>query len=189
MNTNDFPSQVDTSYEERSSQALTGIGKGWLKWVAMLITASFTSQAAWAFTGSYFYAVAACILAEGAFLFWEARYRNAENTVQQIIAGTILLAAVGYDRLLDGIYHFGQNGWTCKEEMIRAALADFRTPSAVMVGDRASDLQGARGAGVPFIGCLYGYGSEEEVAGADFMVREVRDLSALLLPPASGPAA
>ena len=68
-------------------------------------------------------------------------------------------------------------------------MDEFRAETAVMVGDRASDLEGARGAGVFFIGCLYGYGAAEEVAEADFLVREVKDLAALLLPPAPGPAA
>jgi phosphoglycolate phosphatase-like HAD superfamily hydrolase len=80
---------------------------------------------------------------------------------------------VGYDRLLDGVYHFGKDGHTTKGEMIRSAMRDHERPDAVMVGDRDSDLRGARDAGVPFLGCLYGYGTREELAGADLLVPHV----------------
>jgi phosphoglycolate phosphatase len=87
---------------------------------------------------------------------------------------------VGYESLLDGIYHFGKNGWTKKSEMIRAAMADFGANAAVMVGDRASDLEGARGAGAPFLGCLYGYGGPKEIDSADWLARDVPELGRLL---------
>jgi phosphoglycolate phosphatase len=83
---------------------------------------------------------------------------------------------VGYDRLLDGVYHFGKNGHTSKGEMIRAAMRDHDRADAVMVGDRDSDLRGARDAGIPFLGCLYGYGTREELAGADLLVRDVEEM-------------
>ena len=35
-----------------------------------------------------------------------------------------------------------------------------------VIGDRSSDLHGAQAAGVPFIGCLYGYGSRGELEGS-----------------------
>ncbi len=43
--------------------------------------------------------------------------------------------------------------------------------SAVMVGDRKYDIQGAKAVGIRSIGALYGYGTEEELlnAGADFL--------------------
>lgn len=88
---------------------------------------------------------------------------------------------VEYDRLLDGIYHFGLNGHARKAEMIRAAREEFRAGSAVMVGDRASDLEGAREAGVPFVGCLYGYGSRDEIGEADRLARDVAELREILL--------
>jgi len=100
-------------------------------------------------------------------------------------AGEVYCGAVsrrmGYDRLLDGIYHYGKDGRTRKSEMIEAARRDFGAGAAVMVGDRASDLEGARGAGVPFVGCLFGYGSAEELSGAEVLVRSVGELRAVLL--------
>ena len=87
---------------------------------------------------------------------------------------------VGYDRLLDGVYHFGKDGHTTKASMIRSAMRDHDRRDAVMVGDRDSDLQGARAAGVPFLGCLYGYGSREELAGADLLVSDAAGLARAL---------
>jgi phosphoglycolate phosphatase len=100
-------------------------------------------------------------------------------------AGEVYLGAVrrrmGYDALLDGIYHYGKGGLLRKEEMIRAAQRDLGETRAVMVGDRASDLEGARGAGVPFVGCLFGYGDAVELAAADAMAESVEQLRTILL--------
>jgi phosphoglycolate phosphatase-like HAD superfamily hydrolase len=56
-------------------------------------------------------------------------------------------------------------------------MAEHDRRDAVMVGDRASDLQGARDAGIPFVGCLYGYGSREELSTADLLVPDVPQLA------------
>ena len=55
--------------------------------------------------------------------------------------------------------------------------------SCIMIGDRKFDIIGAKAAGVSNIGVLYGYGSEDELseAGADYLVRDVRELEKLLL--------
>jgi phosphoglycolate phosphatase len=92
---------------------------------------------------------------------------------------------VGYDRLLDGVYHFGKNGHTTKGAMIGSAMRDHGRRDAVMVGDRDSDLRGARDAGVPFLGCLYGYGTREELAGADLLVPDVAGMAGALGLPAA----
>lgn len=92
---------------------------------------------------------------------------------------------VGYDRLLDGVYHFGKNGHTTKGAMIGSAMRDHGRRDAVMVGDRDSDLRGARDAGVPFLGCLYGYGTREELTGADLLVPDVAGMASALGLPAA----
>ena len=92
---------------------------------------------------------------------------------------------VGYDRLLDGVYHFGKSGHTTKGAMIGSAMRDHGRRDAVMVGDRDSDLRGARDAGVPFLGCLYGYGTREELTGADLLVPDVAGMTSALGLPAA----
>ncbi len=121
---------------------------------------------------------------------------------------------VGYEALLDRVYHYGKDDLWRKGDMIRRAMEDLAgstgplpdpvaetvgerataassglqpAPVAVMVGDRASDLEAARSAGIPFVGCLYGYGSLEEIRGADRLVETVEDLAQALLGPAVPP--
>ncbi len=50
--------------------------------------------------------------------------------------------------------------------------------NVLMVGDRAEDVIGAKENGIPCIGVLYGYGSEEELtlSGADAICAETTDL-------------
>lgn len=63
-----------------------------------------------------------------------------------------------------------------------------KTPSegkcdVIMVGDRKHDVLGAKEAGIPCIGVLYGYGSREELeeAGADYIAGTVEELKSILL--------
>ena len=52
----------------------------------------------------------------------------------------------------------------------------------IMIGDRASDVIGAREHGIDSVGVLFGYGSREELerAGADHVVDDVEALGSLL---------
>lgn len=98
------------------------------------------------------------------------------------------------DRILD---HFGLAPYfeavfgseldgtrTDKRELLPWALgrAGVAAADAVMIGDRAQDGLGARRAGMPFVGVLYGYGSETELreAGAERCVASPRSLIAAL---------
>jgi len=87
-----------------------------------------------------------------------------------------------YARHLDGIYHFGKDGLTTKAEMINSARRRFDSRSTVMVGDRGSDLEGAEGAGVPFVGCCFGFAGADEIAHTPILVKSVAELRAVLLP-------
>ncbi len=49
-----------------------------------------------------------------------------------------------------------------------------------VVGDRASDLAAAQAVGVPFFGCLYGYGSPEELANATALAASPQELYSLI---------
>ena len=72
-----------------------------------------------------------------------------------------------------------------KADVIRRAQeachVDMR--SAVMIGDRLHDVEGAHEMDIPCIGVAYGYGGRAELqaAGADWVVDSVEELSALLL--------
>lgn len=73
-----------------------------------------------------------------------------------------------------------------KAEVIREALAKARVTdfsTAVMVGDRHHDIDGAKAVGLESIGVLYGYGDREEheAAGADVILESVAELRSVLL--------
>ena len=71
-----------------------------------------------------------------------------------------------------------------KAALVARALRemDGSPDSAVMVGDRRFDIEGARANGVPSIGVLWGFGAIEELceAGADHIVAAPSDLEACL---------
>ncbi len=52
---------------------------------------------------------------------------------------------------------------------------------AIMIGDRSHDLRAARMNGARAVGVLWGYGSREELAGADAVVEEPQQLPDALL--------
>lgn len=71
-----------------------------------------------------------------------------------------------------------------KGDVIRYAMekGGFTAHKAIMIGDREHDVFGAKENGLPSIGVLYGYGSEDELkaAGADYIAKTVEDIYALL---------
>ncbi len=72
-----------------------------------------------------------------------------------------------------------------KTEVIRNALRRARVvdlTSAVMIGDRHHDIDGAREVGIASIGVLWGYGSRAELstAGATSLVNNLAELERLL---------
>ena len=73
-----------------------------------------------------------------------------------------------------------------KGAVIRDALARLGVDDlsrVVMVGDRKHDVSGAHEVGIPCVGVLYGYGSEEELraAGADVLCADFTALAGYLL--------
>ncbi len=73
-----------------------------------------------------------------------------------------------------------------KYDVIRNARDAFRVDmtSAVMVGDRSHDVEGAHLHGIPCIGVTYGFGGlrELQAAGADHIADTVEALQGILLP-------
>lgn len=75
-----------------------------------------------------------------------------------------------------------------KGEIIRYTLerlnaGPLEACDVIMVGDRKHDVIGAKEAGIPCLGVLYGYGSREELseAGADMIVETVEELKERLI--------
>lgn len=97
----------------------------------------------------------------------------------------IMLREDGLFHLFKGVYgSFLDGRRTDKAEVIQAVMAEHRLdPSAtVMVGDRSHDVVGGIKRGIPVIGVLYGYGSQEELykAGAFKTAKNVEELKHIL---------
>jgi len=61
-------------------------------------------------------------------------------------------------------------------EALRRIAGGVVVGFGVMVGDRAADVVAGRANGLACVGCLYGFGSPEELAGADRTLGSIRDL-------------
>ena len=72
-----------------------------------------------------------------------------------------------------------------KSEVIQYALEQNNINDlsrCIMIGDRKHDIIGAKAVGIKNIGVLYGYGDYDELseAGADYIIKDVDELSNLL---------
>ncbi|SFM29199.1 HAD family hydrolase [Salibacterium qingdaonense] len=85
----------------------------------------------------------------------------------------------GLTDLFEGIYSVQQYQAVSKVNLVRLILDDAGR-DAVMIGDRASDIEAGKENGLPVIGCRFGFGSEEEVSIADELVDEFSGIPALL---------
>lgn len=94
----------------------------------------------------------------------------------------------GLGRYLVAKYPYAGPEFLSKGERLKQAISDWCTrgtdhaSQAVMIGDRASDVAAARLAGVPCIGCAYGYCEPGELSAADAVVHSVGELYNLLVP-------
>ena len=83
------------------------------------------------------------------------------------------------ERWFDRFYDCESYGFVPKTQIIKEILPQYDAPY-VVIGDREKDLACARAAGAVFVGCLYGYGSREELAGADILIKDIGELPEVL---------
>lgn len=81
------------------------------------------------------------------------------------------------ERWFSAFYDCESFGFAPKTKIIKEIMKDFSAP-LIVIGDRRSDLDCARACQSPFIGCLYGFGKERELEGADAFVECVKDIRA-----------
>jgi len=69
-----------------------------------------------------------------------------------------------------------------KEDVIHYVLEEnkIKKETAVMIGDRSFDIEGAKACGLSSIGVLYGYGNRDEFLKADAVAESVDELGTLL---------
>lgn len=62
-----------------------------------------------------------------------------------------------------------------KDEILKKMIHLYKNPLAV-VGDRIHDLKAAKENDLLMVGCLYGFGSEKELEGADYHINDINEL-------------
>lgn len=97
-----------------------------------------------------------------------------------------ILEHFGLDGYFDEICgaELSTGGRNSKEAVLRHALAALRVDdlsTAVLVGDRKYDVEGAAAVGIDSIGVLYGYGSRDEFDNAAAVAQSVAELERILL--------
>lgn len=100
-----------------------------------------------------------------------------------------IVALFGLSDFLSGVYGADLGGrFDDKATLLAHLLTAERIDAsrAVMVGDRSHDVRAARANGVRAVGVLWGYGTEEELAGADALVRTPAELALALAGDAAG---
>ena len=99
-------------------------------------------------------------------------------------APTRLIAAkFGWDRVFDGIWSYDTlDVKYSKPDLVRRLLGELGVdPSdAVMVGDTAGDIDTGKRNAMFTVGVAYGYGTREELAGADVVCDSAEELKELL---------
>ena len=82
-----------------------------------------------------------------------------------------LMRKMNWVELFDGYYSFDMyDGLKLKKaELLKRVMAERGIDPAdtVMVGDTRGDVEAGKGAGLYTIGCTWGYGTREELEGAD----------------------
>ena len=87
--------------------------------------------------------------------------------------------AFGFDDYFDAYYTSEQFGGIPKEEIFETIRLEVPGPY-IVVGDRDKDLAVAKAHGLPCIGCLYGYGTPEELAGSTYLARSPGEIAPLI---------
>ena len=94
-----------------------------------------------------------------------------------------IVTLFGFHEHLRGVYGADLAGTLDDKALLLAHLAEregIDARAAVMSGDRSHDVRAARLNGARAIGVLWGYGTEEELAKADAIVRTPAELVATL---------
>ncbi|MHB1654079.1 MAG: HAD family hydrolase [Desulfitobacteriaceae bacterium] len=86
----------------------------------------------------------------------------------------------GIRLLFDGVYCAGLQGTASKVDLVKLILAQTGN-AGIMVGDRSSDVEAGKKNGLLTVGCAYGFGSSEELAAADIVIRDINELQAMSL--------
>lgn len=83
------------------------------------------------------------------------------------------------ERYFIDFYSLDRFSLTSKSALVKQLLNDYQIERAVMVGDRCSDIEAAKENGLVAIGCQFGFAAGEELAAADVVIEQFRELAAI----------
>mgnify|MGYP000961525286 CR=1 FL=1 len=81
----------------------------------------------------------------------------------------------------DGDFNTKRSTKTAVIEYVLETNKIMDKDSAIMIGDKSHDIEGASNAGLKSVGVLYGYGGIEEFEGANYIVKSVDDLREMFI--------
>lgn len=85
----------------------------------------------------------------------------------------------GLDRLVHLVFCADDRPGAGKAALVEASLKELQKP-ACLAGDRRGDLEAGRAHGLATVGCLWGYGSTQELADANRIAGDWAELGSIL---------
>ncbi|SNT04546.1 Phosphoglycolate phosphatase, HAD superfamily [Bacillus sp. OK838] len=86
----------------------------------------------------------------------------------------------GLHEFVTDIYSVERSSKGSKTELVQMLLKDYRIESAIVIGDRKSDIEAAKKNGLSAVGCQFGFAEENELADADLFIADFSELQAYL---------
>ena len=86
------------------------------------------------------------------------------------------IEAFGLGEYFDTMLCSGMRGYPEKAMLLKELLDKFGAQKAMMVGDRCYDIEAAIQCDIVPVGCLYGYGTKEELKDASFIIGSLDEL-------------
>jgi phosphoglycolate phosphatase len=105
---------------------------------------------------------------------WEYRLGLMSNSGPKYFKEVI--QTFGLSPFFDQSLCAGEREGFSKKDLVRKISDLLEVEMAIVVGDRREDIMGAKENGIKSIGCLYGYGSREELEEADWKIERIGDL-------------
>ncbi|MBE3595317.1 MAG: HAD hydrolase-like protein [Candidatus Carbobacillus altaicus] len=108
------------------------------------------------------------LVSRGFYLFVASNGR--ESYIQMIVE------RFGLKHYFKDLYSAGRFGTRSKVDLVRRLITTYPAPLQVMIGDRRSDVEAGVANDLYVVGCLYGYGSPEELKEADTLITSLPEL-------------
>lgn len=121
-------------------------------------------------------------------------YTGVEEVLEELQqSGRIFIASNGKKEYLEAIVDYYQlDRWVAevfsieqiqslnKSELVGTIIKKYNITSGAMVGDRLSDIMAGKESGLLSVGCHFDFAQEDELAQADIVIHDFRELKTIL---------